>query len=67
MRQTILTTAILIAALLLGAQGRTLAQQLPQIPSEQRLFDEYGNLRACDHSARLDNYSIQLQNEPGMT
>ena len=31
-----------------------------------RAFDEYGALRHCDHIARLDNYAIQLQNEPRM-
>jgi hypothetical protein len=29
-----------------------------------RLFDEYGNIRFNDEKARLDNYAIQLQNEP---
>ena len=28
-------------------------------------FDEYGNIRFNDEKARLDNYAIQLQNEPG--
>lgn len=27
-------------------------------------FDEYGNIRHCDESARLDNFAITLQNEP---
>ncbi len=30
-----------------------------------RKFDEYGNIRFNDEKARLDNYAIQLQNEPG--
>ena len=30
-------------------------------------FDEYGNIRFNDEKARLDNYAIQLQNEPGST
>jgi hypothetical protein len=29
-----------------------------------RKFDEYGNIRFNDEKARLDNYAIQLQNEP---
>jgi hypothetical protein len=28
-------------------------------------FDEYGDIRFNDEKARLDNYAIQLQNEPG--
>lgn len=32
-----------------------------------RKFDEYGNIRFNDEKARLDNYAIQLQNEPGST
>jgi hypothetical protein len=27
-------------------------------------FDEYGNIRFSDEKARLDNFGIQLQNEP---
>jgi hypothetical protein len=30
-----------------------------------RLFDQYGNIAFNDEKARLDNYAIQLQNEPG--
>jgi hypothetical protein len=30
-----------------------------------RKFDEYGNISFNDEKARLDNYAIQLQNEPG--
>ena len=37
----------------------------PQAPA--RKFDEYGNIRFNDEKARLDNYAIQLQNEPGST
>ena len=31
---------------------------------ESRKFDEYGNIRFNDEKARLDNYAIQLQNDP---
>jgi hypothetical protein len=34
-------------------------------PQPARKFDEYGNIRFNDEKARLDNYAIQLQNEPG--
>jgi len=33
-------------------------------PAVCRKFDEYGNIRFNDEKARLDNYAIQLQNEP---
>jgi hypothetical protein len=36
-------------------------------PQPPRKFDEYGNIRFNDEKARLDNYAIQLQNEPGST
>ncbi|HSE36955.1 MAG TPA: hypothetical protein VLG74_06595, partial [Blastocatellia bacterium] len=32
-----------------------------------RQFDEYGNIRFNDEKARLDNYAIQLQNDPSAT
>jgi hypothetical protein len=32
---------------------------------QARKFDEYGNIKFNDEKARLDNYAIQLQNEPG--
>ena len=31
---------------------------------ERHHFDEYGNIRFNDEKARLDNFAIQLQNEP---
>ncbi|HKP46836.1 MAG TPA: hypothetical protein VJT50_09565 [Pyrinomonadaceae bacterium] len=34
-------------------------------PAAPRKFDEYGNIRFNDEKARLDNFAIQLQNEPG--
>jgi hypothetical protein len=33
-------------------------------PPISRKFDEYGNIRFNDEKARLDNFAIQLQNEP---
>ena len=36
-------------------------------PRQPTKFDEYGNIRFNDEKARLDNYAIQLQNEPGST
>lgn len=43
----------------------TTSVKLPPTPA--RKFDEYGNIRFNDEKARLDNYAIQLQNEPGST
>jgi hypothetical protein len=36
-------------------------------PPKPVRFDEYGNIRFNDEKARLDNFAIQLQNEPGST
>ena len=36
-------------------------------PAQARKFDEYGNIRFNDEKARLDNFAIQLQNEPTAT
>ncbi len=36
-------------------------------PTPASKFDEYGNIRFNDEKARLDNYAIQLQNNPGST
>jgi hypothetical protein len=36
----------------------------PANPIGQK-FDEYGDIRFDDEKARLDNYAIQLQNQPG--
>ena len=35
----------------------------PRVP-EARKVDEYGNIRFNDEKARLDNYAIELQNDP---
>ena len=39
--------------------------QIKTAPVPARKFDEYGNIRFNDEKARLDNYAITLQNEPG--
>ena len=36
----------------------------PPIPSPTRKLDEYGNISWGDERARLDNYAIELQNDP---
>jgi len=37
------------------------------LPKNPVKFDEYGNIRFNDEKARLDNYAIQLQNDPTST
>jgi hypothetical protein len=37
------------------------------LPKPPLKFDEYGNIRFNDEKARLDNYAIQLQNDPTAT
>ncbi|HEX6045957.1 MAG TPA: hypothetical protein VFZ22_15800, partial [Pyrinomonadaceae bacterium] len=41
--------------------------QIPPPKQPAVKFDEYGNIRFNDEKARLDNYAIQLQNQPGST
>ena len=43
----------------------TVSFPAPRAPA--RKIDEYGNIRFNDEKARLDNYAIALQNEPGAT
>jgi hypothetical protein len=40
---------------------------LKPAPRPALKFDEYGNIRFNDEKARLDNYAIQLQNDPTST
>ena len=63
MRKTILILGIAVVAVLLGA-ARAFAQNAAPPQLSAHPFDEYGDLRSCDHGARLDNFAIQLQNEP---
>jgi len=46
--------------------GRTSSCTVAVKPPQRapRKFDEYGNIRFNDEKARLDNFAIQLQNEP---
>jgi hypothetical protein len=41
--------------------------QVGGTPPKSHKFDEYGNIRFNDEKARLDNFAIQLQNEPTAT
>lgn len=58
-RRTILTLGLLTVVLFLSLErGQTFVDTF-------RVFDEFGNLRSGDLAARLDNYAIHLQQEPG--
>lgn len=65
MSRTILTLGLLVVVLFLSAErGTTFAQGGIEDKPIGSAFDSYGNLRGCDHSARLDNFAIQMQNTP---
>jgi hypothetical protein len=43
----------------------TCSVQVPLLPLYPKKFDEFPNIKFDDEKARLDNFAIQLQNEPG--
>ena len=51
--------------LLLCAAGVS-AQETPKPIDAPVMFDEYGRIGGCDHSARLDNLAVSLQNDPNL-
>lgn len=62
-RLLILFSGLMLALLLVPVNIR--AQEATQDPvREARKFDEFTRVGGCDHSARLDNFAIQLMNEP---
>lgn len=62
MRQ-ILFLAFLV---LFGGAFTTASAQTQSRPVSTK-FDEYGSVGSCDHGARLDNFAIQLESQPGST
>ena len=57
---------IVVIALASAFASSSFAQtNTPQLQNVPIKFDEYGLIRGCDHSARLDNFAIQLQNTLG--
>ena len=62
-RTNVILSLVVISIVLSGG----LKQASARSAITPRKFDEYGSLRACDHSARLDNYAIQLQHETDAT
>jgi hypothetical protein len=57
--------SLTILVLVVGSFAPSLAQSERRPVSTK--FDEYGSVGGCDHGARLDNFAIQLQNQPGST
>ena len=47
------------------AVSSTCSTQVVRAAAPARKVDEYGNIRFNDEKARLDNFAIALQNEPG--
>ena len=65
----ILTPPLFAVALCAAAPGLACAQErdapaAPAAPRRAEKFDEFGDLRHCDMSARLDNFAITMQNDP---
>lgn len=67
-----LAAAVLLAASAAHAQEAARTESAPGAPAqserprpEARKVDDYGNIGHCDWSARLDNFAIELQNDPG--
>ncbi|MBA2734914.1 MAG: hypothetical protein H0U54_18780 [Acidobacteria bacterium] len=62
-RLLVLFSGLVVASLLVPVN--ICAQEATQDSAgEARKFDEFTRVGGCDHSARLDNFAIQLMNEP---
>lgn len=57
--------AIGVSLSLLCSTG-VFAQTAQKPPEAAVMFDEYGSIGGCDHSARLDNLAITVQNNPNL-
>jgi hypothetical protein len=64
MKRTLLRVLILLPLILLAWPFDSFAQS-PSNTQTTRKFDEFGDLLLTERKARLDNFAIQLQNEPG--
>jgi hypothetical protein len=56
-------TSFLVGVALSCAAGSTV-EGSKSLPDPDRLFDQYGLIRWADEQARLDNFAIQLLNNP---
>lgn len=64
MRDFNLSLAVLLLTTILGV--RAAAQPGTRVPGDVATkVDDYGDLRSCDHSARLDNFAIRVQENDG--
>lgn len=54
----------LVLAFLLLPANISAQDTAPDSVTQARKFDEFAQVRGCDHSARLDNFAISLMNEP---
>lgn len=65
--KALLARSGLLAALTLTLCAAVVrAQESPRHLDSAVMFDEYGRIGGCDHSARLDNWAIQLQNDSNL-
>ncbi|HWS85793.1 MAG TPA: hypothetical protein VN282_02285 [Pyrinomonadaceae bacterium] len=62
--RTTLPLLLMSAAAALGALAPPARAQDAQT-AEARKVDEYGRIGHCDMTARLDNFAVELQNDPG--
>jgi hypothetical protein len=62
----VLTATVELAGVPLGCQGSgsSTTEVRPPALSCCRVFDQYGDIKFEDEKARLDNFAIQLSNEP---
>ena len=60
----VLATILLLALSAAASQAR---QQEQPTPGSARLIDEFGEIQISDLKARLDNFAVELQNNPGST
>jgi hypothetical protein len=64
-RLLLLGLACVLAAVVAPTRAR--AQAGPPQARETKKIDEYGKIGHCDETARLDNFAIELQNDPGLS
>jgi hypothetical protein len=64
MKQTLLKLLIILSLILLTWPFDSFAQSQSGAQAARK-FDEFGDVQYSDLIARLDNFAIQLQNEPG--
>lgn len=66
-RQRLLLLGLACVLAAVAAPPRASAQGEPPPARETKKIDEYGKIGHCDETARLDNFAIELQNNPGLS